>query len=819
MNNVTHQHTIVNFDPAMYRASLAYYDLPPNYKRVFKIIPKKSLETGELLYKENGEPDTILIGCNAAYESSQGNAIWVQVNIPRTSTKTAKGHPKKAYNKNIERLANVTLDFEYPQEPAKALRIGLALAHYLEAQGLAEPGLPVENSGGGCHIVLPLPPIDITEATATQWNDAVRVVVKKYIEPEFRRMAADEHIKMDLAGYDISRILSAPGTWRPTNPKKPDCDELKQGFLRCWLPPYTDGVYPERKECAKLAELIRNVYDTLSDKPSASEWLDDYAANHPNSDRSAHFQSLVNAAYLKFNERTVWELKEDIQRLSGEKYNGRLSEELARSLDKAKLLPKNGSGNYGSNGHHATTGLDLCSFDADDAGNADAMNALYGAEFLYCASLGWLCNHTTHWLLDADGAEVKAKAIETLRRRRHAAVDAEKEAIIKCTKADERRVNGCVNLFKTHVSTNIEAFDCDPDKLNCRNGVLDLRTGMLEPHSRLHRFTYCLPVEYGPADTTEWLNYLNGVIGGGQEVIDYLQMALGYSLTGHTREEILFYPFGPTRSGKGTFAETFMELLPRPLSVMVDFNSFTAKREGDVSNFDLAPLKPARMIFASESNRSQSLNPAKIKQLTGGDHIRACFKHKDFFDYRPQFKVWMMSNHPVNGDPEDDALWGRVRVIEFPNSFLGIEDKSKKARLKEPDVLKGVLWWTVQGAIKWYALGAKGLTTPDAVVKITKSQRNELDYVQQWLDACCDDNEDEESWVSNEDVVTSYTDWCKNNNVNAQLIKGSQALSHSLKAKGYQTGKQKKIKGKNKKGVGGLYIYSIEKGNGNDGND
>jgi D5 N terminal like len=193
----------------------------------------------------------------------------------------------------------------------------------------------------------------------------------------------------------------------------------------------------------------------------------------------------------------------------------------------------------------------------------------------------------------------------------HAAVDAKNETIIKCTKADERRINGCVNIFKTHVSTSIESFDCDPDTLNCRNGVLDLRAGMLEPHTRSQRFTYCLPVEYGPSDCSEWLDYLNGVIGGGQEVIDYLQMALGYSLTGHTREEILFYPFGPTRSGKGTFAETFMELLPRPLSTMVDFNSFTAKREGDVSNFDLAPLKPSRLIFASESNRSQSLNPAR----------------------------------------------------------------------------------------------------------------------------------------------------------------------------------------------------------------
>ncbi len=455
------------------------------------------------------------------------------------------------------------------------------------------------------------------------------------------------------------------------------------------------------------------------------------------------------------------------------------------------------------------TSFDLCSFDADDAGNSDAMNALYGQDFLYCVSLGWLHYTGTHWSLDSDGAMVRKSAIETLRKRRHAAVDAEKEAIIKCTRADERRVNGCMNLFKTHVSTLIDSFDSSPHLLNCQNGVVDLRTGAIAQHNRAQRFTYCVPVEYGPADCVEWLDYLKGVVGGGQEVIDYLQMALGYSLTGDTREEILFYLFGPPRSGKGTLAEVFMMLLPHPLSTMVDFNSFTAKREGDVSNFDLAPLKPSRLIFASESNRSQSLNPAKIKQLTGGDHISACFKHRDFFSYRPQFKVWMMSNHPVNGDPEDDALWGRVRVIEFPNSFLGKEDKSKKARLKEPSILKGVLSWAVRGAIKWYALGSQGLIAPEAIVKITQSQREALDYVQQWLDEVAQEETDETGplWTANEAIAASYNAWGTANHV--QYPKGPKALAQSLKAKGYRVSESQYIPSekKMKRGVGGLHIF------------
>jgi len=164
----------------------------------------------------------------------------------------------------------------------------------------------------------------------------------------------------------------------------------------------------------------------------------------------------------------------------------------------------------------------------------------------------------------------------------------------------------------------------------------------------------------------------------------------------------------------------------------------------------------------------------------------------------------MMSNHPVNGDPEDDALWGRVRVIEFPNSFLGIEDKTKKERLKSSECLETILHWAVEGAMKWYKLGAVGLTTPHAVAETTQKQRDELDYIQQWIDEVCKD--DKEYWTPNEEVVASYLEWCKSNNV--QHPKGPKALSQSLKAKGYEVGVVRKIDGKTKRGVEGIRVFN-----------
>jgi putative DNA primase/helicase len=457
--------------------------------------------------------------------------------------------------------------------------------------------------------------------------------------------------------------------------------------------------------------------------------------------------------------------------------------------------------NGNSKAKHEELSGDLCEYSPDDAGNGEAMYQLFGRVFAYNEAVGWLHYTGTHWEPDEGQAKLTRAAIDTLRKRRHAAVEAEMENIVKATISDTKRINGAITCFRAHVVVSVDIFDNQEHLLNCKNGVVNLKTGDLIPHSNEQRFTYCVPVEYKESDATEWTDYLQGVVGGGKEMISYLQLALGYSLTGSTREECLFYVYGPSRSGKGTVSEIFLRLLPRPLSTMVDFNSFTAKREGDVSNFDLAELKPSRVVFASESQRNQSLNPAKIKQLTGGDLVRASFKHKQFFTYRPQFKVWMLSNWPVNGDPEDDALWGRVRVIPFPNSFLGKEDKSKKERLKSDEVLTSILYWGVQGAIKWYALDSSGLQTPAYVANVTKSQREAQDFVQQWLSECCVD--DNEAWTPNEVIISSYTQWCEGNNVTPKKAK---ALAQSLQMKGFITGVVKRFGARTQKGVKGLKI-------------
>jgi len=440
-----------------------------------------------------------------------------------------------------------------------------------------------------------------------------------------------------------------------------------------------------------------------------------------------------------------------------------------------------------------------------DDGNAECVKYLHGDELLFCEAYGWMWYTGTHYTTDGARARLRDAIGDTLKRRRGLAVDAEREAIVTGAKPSTRHIRDCEYQFEAMATVSVSEFDRSPDKLNCLNGVVDLRTGELTPHNSQQRFTYCCPIDYDPdADQSKWLAFLDGAVGGGQEVRDYLQCATGYSLTGHTSEEIILYPFGPTRSGKGVYTETMQAAIPKPIAVEVDFNTFTRERANDSNNFDLAPLKAARLVFASESNRYQKLNAAKIKVLTGGNDIFCAFKHRDHFSYRPQFCVWLVSNHPARADVDDDAAWYRLRVIEFPNSFAGREDKTLKAELRKPENLRGVLAWAVQGAIKWYAMPT-GLETPDAVTLSTQEQRDLFDFVTQWMDECCVD--DTNAWTANEMLYNSYSNWCGDNGVQPKQ-RGS--LSQNLTRKGYDVGAREQWQGKAARGAKGFRLTKAE---------
>ena len=442
-----------------------------------------------------------------------------------------------------------------------------------------------------------------------------------------------------------------------------------------------------------------------------------------------------------------------------------------------------------------------------DKGNANCLLILYPNKFAYSESNGWLIYNGRYWERSGEGLEIDQAIMEHMlpeRIKAHIRANGTDGGIPPRLLTNTANKNTCKDALKAMVEVKIKDFDTDPDALNCYNGVVNLKTKETLPHDSVQRFTYCIPVEYDKdADQKDWVEWLSETVsrGEGKEqetaaLVDWMKKAGGYTITGHTREEILFYLFGPSRSGKGTFTEVMLAVMGRPLSDELPFSTFTRTETGDNQHFDLAPLKPCRFVAASESNSYERFNDAKVKHLTGGNLVRCAFKHKAHFSYRPQFKIWLSSNSEVNADPDDNAVWGRIRVIDFPHSHLGTENKLMKSDMMKPEYLRGVLAWLVEGANEWYSMGKEGLKELPTMTQAKEGQRERKDNVAAFLSEESNNYDDETETIVPDGVTVTpsstvyirYKTWCTNNGITPKQQGG---LTEALKHKGFTTKRER----------------------------
>jgi P4 family phage/plasmid primase-like protien len=491
-------------------------------------------------------------------------------------------------------------------------------------------------------------------------------------------------------------------------------------------------------------------------------------------------------------------------------------------------------------------GPDLLQFDATDVGNRDALLALFPQKYHHTTTLGTLFYNDTYWQTELADVSLNTDMIEVFRARTsqaRARIDeiakeladlstqkdgklADLENRAKALELEQKKLGkilaGCredtpkINNSKTQViqapsvATTHERFDGKETEylINTVNGVIDIRTGNLIAHNPSQYFTYCIPTPFDPeADPTRWLNFIEGAIAGSADVFRFFQMAVGYSLTADTRENCCFVFYGKPRSGKGTILSTLQHLLGKPLADSANYSSISARRDGNDPRFDMAGFRSTRFLVVGESSDGKPLNAAYLKTLTGDDSINVQYKYKDAFSYQPTFKLWLQSNFQINGDPDDDALWERIKPFEFPYGHIGEDcDKSLKLGMKNPDVLKGILAWAVAGARMWYA-SPNGLNIPAEVRDLASKHRDAADHVGDWLTDCevefGEYSKRDERFTPAAEVRKSYEAWCAANGVRP---KAAKRFNESLLKKGYTPQHQVKIAGRTVKGVRGLLV-------------
>jgi putative DNA primase/helicase len=355
-----------------------------------------------------------------------------------------------------------------------------------------------------------------------------------------------------------------------------------------------------------------------------------------------------------------------------------------------------------------------------DLGNANRFVAMHQHVVRYCKQTEkWFIWDGRRWAVDesdvimqyarqvAEHIEVEADYIrdadfkERIRK---------KEEIIKWSKTseNEHKLRAMISLAESFPELAVTAnrFDSDRMLLNCLNGTLDLELFELRPHKREDYITKLAPVNYELGATFKfWDSFLERVLPD-DEVRKYLQRVTGYSLTGSTAEEKLFYICGPTASGKSTFIEAIKATLG-DYADTADFDAFLKRKFVGGPRNDIARLDGARFVSSIEVDEGRALAEALIKNLTGNEKITARFLHKEFFVFQPQFKLFFAANTMPRINAKDSAVWRRIDVIPF-NVTIPEEEQDPKVKewLRTPDLAgEAIFSWAVEGCQQWLTSG------------------------------------------------------------------------------------------------------------------
>lgn len=430
-----------------------------------------------------------------------------------------------------------------------------------------------------------------------------------------------------------------------------------------------------------------------------------------------------------------------------------------------------------------------------DLGNGKRIARLHGQDLRYTQAFGWATWDGARWKRDetgqvmriakqtalgfyAESARVMEKAKTSVKAAEAAATNNDADSAGKHSeKARElmklayalsdwakkcqgrARLEAMIALSQSElpIATHSDDFDKNDWLLNVNNGTIDLRTGRLQPHRREDYITKIAPVHFDPhAICPTWIAFLRRIMDGNQDVIDFLQRAIGYSLTGATVDHALFFAYGGGQNGKSTFFETLAALLGEYWQKAPTEILMVKDRTTGIPN-DIARLVGLRMVVAAEVEEGSRMAEKQVKDLTGGDTLVARFLNKEFFEFKPTHKVWMYGNHKPVIRGTDTGIWRRVKLIPF---MVTIPENERDPDLKNKlfQELPGILAWAVQGCLDWQK---NGLKPPTVVQLATEQYKTESDTFSAFLSECTIKKEDARTQAGK--LYLAYQTWCKEN--------------------------------------------------------
>jgi putative DNA primase/helicase len=440
-----------------------------------------------------------------------------------------------------------------------------------------------------------------------------------------------------------------------------------------------------------------------------------------------------------------------------------------------------------------------------DLGNARRLVRYYGSDLRYVPEwFAWMSWVDGHWKRNNDGAAMRfAKAtVEQMHTEAIQISDENRRTALRAhaIKSQSReRLYAMVKLAESEldVIVHTDNLDADPLLLGVKNGIVDLRTVEFREATREDYVTKIAGATYDArAQCPHWLEFLGKIIGS-PRMIDYIQRATGYLLTGLTDEEVMFVLWGLARAGKSTFRETLFALLGEYAIASDASLLIVSKRPGGGgATPDLVRLHGRRLVTVNETEQNAELNEQRVKFITSHDMITARGLYEAFVDFKPSHKTFLTTNHKPIIKGTDDGIWRRVQLWPFTVTIPQEEsDPGYREKRLLPE-LPGILNWALDGLRAYWR---EGLNPPRDVTEATKEYREEMDLIGMWIDERCQlDPEAEEITTI---LHADYADWARRE---VGFAKTTIGFGRELTERGF---KRAKVKGK--RGIRGLRLSPV----------
>jgi putative DNA primase/helicase len=325
------------------------------------------------------------------------------------------------------------------------------------------------------------------------------------------------------------------------------------------------------------------------------------------------------------------------------------------------------------------------------------------------------------------------------------------------------------------MATATSEWDADEFLLGTPGGTVDLRTGHLRsanPDDKITRATLVSPA--ASSNCPRWRKFLKEATGDDDELIDYLQRFVGYSLTGVVREHALLFIHGPGGNGKSVFANVIGRLL-KDYATVASFDTFTESK-GDRHSAEIATLAGARLVSASEPEKGKAWAESKVKLITGGDEISARFMHGNPFTFRPQFKLLFTANDKPVLRSVNEAMRRRFHVVRFAYK-PAVPDTGLESNLIAYEGAE-ILRWAIEGALEWQR--RESLCVPRSIVAATADYLAEFDVFGPWIETQCEQGASFRASAA--DLWASWSAYAAANEIDAGNQRG---FSDAIQGKGF----------------------------------